>query len=44
MANLKRKSESAAVMFDNLVKEMNHAVSIDRRNDFTNPQVIPSWL
>jgi hypothetical protein len=44
MANLKRKAESAAVMFDNLVKEMNHAVSIDRRNDYTNIQEIPSWL
>lgn len=44
MANLKRKAELAAVMFNNLVKEMNHAVSIDRRNDYTNTQEIPSWL
>ena len=44
MANLKRKAESAAVMFDNLVKEMNNAVSIDRRNDYTKTQEIPSWL
>lgn len=44
MANLKRKAESAAVMFDNLVKEMNHAVSIDRRNDYIAQLEIPSWL
>jgi len=44
MDNLKRKAESASSMFDNLVKEMNHAVSIDRRDDYTNNMEIPKWL
>jgi hypothetical protein len=42
--NLQRKSEQADRMFANLVAEMNNAVRIDRTNNFTKKQELPSWL
>jgi SNF2 family DNA or RNA helicase len=44
MANLKHKSKAAEKMFDNLVREMNNATSIDHRYNYTNKEEIPSWL
>ena len=44
MKNLKRKSEQAVKMFDNLVAEMNNALNIDRGKQFNKKEEIPSWL
>lgn len=44
MDNLQRKSEQASEMFSRLVEEMNHAVSIERTNEFTKHQEVPAWL
>ena len=43
-ANLQRKSEAAAVMFDNLVGMMRDELKIQKHNDYTNREEIPSWL
>jgi len=43
LANLQRKAESAARMFDNLVAEMNHAQAIRIHHKTTNLE-IPLWL
>lgn len=44
LKNMTRKAEQADRMFANLVAEMNNAVSITRANNFTNKEVLPSWL
>lgn len=44
LKNLQRKAEQADKMFLNLVAEMNNVLRIDRTNDFTKEEVIPSWL
>jgi hypothetical protein len=43
MDNLTRKASAAAVMFDNLVAEMNNAQSISSRNNFNKQMEVPSW-
>lgn len=43
MENLRRKSDQASKMFENLVAEMNHAAGIAKRNDYTNSVRMPSW-
>jgi len=42
--NMTRKSALADRMFDELIKQMNHAVSLERVDKFTKKEVIPSWL
>lgn len=44
LENLQRKSGQAAQMFDNLVAEMNHAISINSCRGRVNPVEAPSWL
>lgn len=44
MKNLQRKSEQAARMFDNLVKEMDNTLRLKRTNEFTKKEEIPTWL
>lgn len=44
MQNLQRKSEGATAMFENLVAEMNHSISIDRTTPFTTKEELPAWL
>jgi superfamily II DNA or RNA helicase len=44
MANLQRKSEAAATMFDRLVGEMNRATHIKQENRFTIRERRPAWL
>lgn len=44
MANLRRKSEAADVMFDNLVREMHQGESINTYRVFAEEEDIPAWL
>jgi len=44
MENLKKKANGAAQMFENLVKEMNHSLGIEKKNTAVNSQELPSWL
>lgn len=44
MENLQRKAKAATVMFENLVAEMNEAMSISGHRVFTQSLEIPSWL
>jgi predicted nucleic acid-binding protein len=44
LANLKRKSAAAEVMFDNLVEMMRNELKIKKRNDYTTEEEAPSWL
>lgn len=44
LANLQRKSESAGVMFDKLVEMMWREMKIERTNDYTKKETVPSWL
>lgn len=42
--NVKRKQEQATIMFDNLVKEMNNSVHIERYKKHSNRLELPKWL
>jgi hypothetical protein len=44
LANMKLKAKKSDIMFKSLVKEMNCATNIDRNNNYTNTEEIPSWL
>jgi SNF2 family DNA or RNA helicase len=44
LKNLKHKTGQAESMFANLVKEMNHAIGLDRSVVYTTKEEIPSWL
>jgi SNF2 family DNA or RNA helicase len=44
LANLQRKADAAAVMFDNLVSMMRDELKIQRQNDYTKKEEAPSWL
>lgn len=44
LANLQRKAGQADRMFSHLVEEMAHELKIERQNNFTAKQEIPSWL
>ncbi len=44
MANLKEKARQAVVMFDSLVQEMNHSISLQCNRNFTERMEIPQWL
>jgi hypothetical protein len=44
LANLQRKSVAADKMFDELLRHMQDAMSIDRSVEFTNQERLPSWL
>jgi hypothetical protein len=42
--NLQKKADRAAAMFAALVREMNQATKIERKNIYTNNERTPSWL
>jgi hypothetical protein len=42
--NLKRKEIAAVSMFNNLVKEMNHATEIEKENKHLKQVEVPTWL
>jgi hypothetical protein len=44
LANLQRKSDAAAVMFDNLVSMMRDELRIKSKNQYTQKEEVPSWL
>jgi len=44
LANLQRKADAASVMFDNLVAMMWKEMKIEKRNEYTKKEVVPSWL
>lgn len=44
MDNLARKAEAAKVMFDNLIAEMNSALSIKTGKTFDHVVEVPSWM
>lgn len=44
MDNLARKAKQAETMFSNLVAEMNNAMGIERKREFTKQTEIPAWL
>jgi SNF2 family DNA or RNA helicase len=44
MRNLQRKNIAAMKMFENLTIEMNNSVKLQKKNDFTKQEEVPSWL
>lgn len=44
IANMARKAQKADAMFTSLVKEMNAATRIERVDEYTNDEEVPSWL
>jgi hypothetical protein len=44
VTNLERKQEQANIMFNNLIKEMNNSLSLDRDKIFTKKVELPKWL
>lgn len=42
--NLRRKAQQADVMFERLVTFMNNSRTIERKNNYTTQEEIPSWL
>ena len=44
LENLNRKAEKAAQMFENLVGEMNNAISVDGRREHSKEVRVPKWL
>lgn len=44
MANIKRKAEQAEKMFINLIAQMNDAMKIERKNEYTKKASVPKWL
>ena len=44
LANLNRKAEQADAMFNNLVSMMWRELRIERENQYTQKEQVPSWL
>ena len=44
LANMRSKSDRAALMFEQLVAQMNDATTINRTNLYTNSTKVPQWL
>lgn len=44
LSNLQRKAVAADKMFNDLVSYMNDAIAVDRSVQFTETEVIPTWL
>lgn len=44
LGNMRRKGVRAMEMFASIIREMNAATGIDRRNEFTERTLMPSWL
>jgi len=44
LANLQRKADAAAKMFDQLVAMMRNELNVEKRNGYTKAEEIPSWL
>jgi hypothetical protein len=42
--NLLKKQEKAAQMFEALVREMNNAITVEAKNEYTHEMEVPSWL
>lgn len=44
LANMRKKAARADAMFAQLVQEMNNATRIERVNNYTKKETVPSWL
>lgn len=44
LANMRKKAAKADAMFAILVKEMNNATRVERVNNYTTKEKVPSWL
>lgn len=44
LASMKRKSSAANRMFESLCKHMNNAMHIERQNNFTKREGLPTWF
>jgi len=44
LSNLQRKADAASVMFDNLLAMMRNELKLNKRNQYTNTEEIPTWL
>ena len=44
LANLQRKADQASAMFDKLVGMMWKELKIEKRNEYTKKEELPSWL
>jgi hypothetical protein len=44
LKNLQAKADRADAMFDALIRHMNHAMKVQRGNDYTTPMEVPAWL
>ena len=44
LGNLKRKMKRSEQMFENMIREMNHATRIETRDIYTKEMELPSWL
>jgi len=44
LENMRRKEDQAEIMFASLVRHMNEALKIERKNKMTNKMEVPSWL
>ena len=44
IANMERKAKRAEIMFDALVREMNGSMRIERKEEYTQKEELPSWL
>jgi hypothetical protein len=44
LRNLERKAEQASKMFDMLVAMMGREMKIEKRNEYTKKEDVPSWL
>ena len=42
--NMESKAKRAELMFEALVREMNGSMRIDRKDDYTNKEELPTWL
>lgn len=42
--NMERKAKRAEIMFDALVREMNGSMRIERKDDYTQKEELPTWL
>ena len=44
LANMRSKADRAAMMFNQLVAQMNDATTINRVNHYTTTPRVPQWL
>ena len=44
LTNLQRKTEQASAMFDSLTRMMWQELKIERKQEYTKKEGVPSWL